>query len=204
VGEVAISGTGSQRERVFEGAMHTMAELGPIRATMRELSARVGMSPGHILYYFGSKDRVFLETVRWSEEQLLDSAAERVAAIGGATGQLREVIEVYLPTSARDPRWLLWAYVYARPPEDQEGRTVIEALDHKWDQLLVEILTAGMKAREIDDVDAAQEAHRLRLYMDGLAMNLLLGFDASGRDWFVSEAISSLDGITVAITSKET
>jgi AcrR family transcriptional regulator len=184
--------------------MHTMAELGPIRATMRELSARVGMSPGHILYYFGSKDRVFLETVRWSEEQLLNSAAERVAAIDGATGQLRAVIEVYLPTSPRDPRWLLWAYVYARPPEDQEGRTVIEALDHKWDQLLVAILTAGMEAREIDDIDAAQEAHRLRLYMDGLAMNLLLGSDASGRDWFVSEAISSLDGITVATTSKET
>lgn len=57
-----------QRRRVYAEAMRAIAELGPERVTMRVLGARLGMSPGHILYFFGSKDRLLLETLRWSEE----------------------------------------------------------------------------------------------------------------------------------------
>ena len=71
-------GTG-QRERVFAEAMRSIAEVGPERTTMRVLSARLGMSPGHILYYFGSKDRLLLETLQWSEDDLMRRELAKVA-----------------------------------------------------------------------------------------------------------------------------
>lgn len=67
------------QERMLEEAMAAIAEDGLATLTMSALAERLGTSGGHILYYFGSKDRLLLEALRWSEEQL---AGERRALLG--------------------------------------------------------------------------------------------------------------------------
>lgn len=68
------------REDVMAAAMATIAERGLAELTIAGLGRQVGMSSGHVLYYFGSKDELLLQTLEWSEEQL---AAERRRVLGG-------------------------------------------------------------------------------------------------------------------------
>ncbi|MFD0359689.1 TetR/AcrR family transcriptional regulator, partial [Streptomyces sp. NPDC127110] len=63
------------REDVLAAAMATIAERGLEGLTMAGLGRQVGMSSGHLLYYFGSKDELLLQTLEWSE-----------AALGGEGG----------------------------------------------------------------------------------------------------------------------
>jgi AcrR family transcriptional regulator len=186
----------SQRERVYEAAMNAVAELGPERATLRVLGARLSMSPGHILYYFGNKDRLLRETLRWSEEDLQERARSKASRKRTNSLRLHEFVSVYLPTSARDPRWLLWAHIYARPPRDREGRKLVAALDQTWLELLSEILVDGEEAGEFRPLDAAEVAQQACVFMDGLAVNVLLGDRKTNRDWAMGKAVEWLKGIT--------
>jgi AcrR family transcriptional regulator len=185
-----------QRRRVYEEAMRTLAELGPELTTMRVLGERLAMSPGHILYYFGSKDRLLLETLRWSEEDLIRRETPKINQIISNSGRLVRLVEAYIPKSAHDPRWLLWAHIYARPPEDSEGKRVIQALDRPWFDLLSEILSAGVEAGEFRRLDAAKVADRARVYMDGLSFGVLLGMRGYGRTWACTQAIEWFDEVT--------
>lgn len=60
------------RERMLEEAMTAIAEDGLAGLTMSALAKRLGTSGGHILYYFGSKDRLLLEVLGWSESALTE------------------------------------------------------------------------------------------------------------------------------------
>lgn len=66
------------REQVLAAATATIAAEGLERLTMAGPGREVGMSSGHILYCFGTKDGLLLQTLQWSEEQL---GAERRAAL---------------------------------------------------------------------------------------------------------------------------
>lgn len=62
---------------MLAAATATIAAEGLERLTMAGPGREVGMSSGHILYSFGTKDGL-LQTLQWSEEQL---GAERRAAL---------------------------------------------------------------------------------------------------------------------------
>ena len=188
-------GTG-QRERVFAEAMRSIAEVGPERTTMRVLSARLGMSPGHILYYFGSKDRLLLETLQWSEDDLMRRELAKVARARSNVAKVRKIVEGYTPRSSRDPRWLLWAYTYAQPPRDQGGLAAVQEISRPWYDTLWEVLDYGVEAGDFRPLDPEREALRACALMDGLAMTVLLGVRGFGRDWAIAEALDYLNGAT--------
>ncbi|MGB8944903.1 MAG: helix-turn-helix domain-containing protein, partial [Streptomyces sp.] len=47
--------------------MEMIAERGLEKLTMAALGREVGMSSGHLLYYFRTKDELLLRTLEWSE-----------------------------------------------------------------------------------------------------------------------------------------
>src|SRR5260370_41282349 len=60
------------RRRAMEAAIDAGAELGGDRVRMADIAARAGMSTGHILYFFGRKDALLLEALRWSGQDLIE------------------------------------------------------------------------------------------------------------------------------------
>jgi AcrR family transcriptional regulator len=185
-----------QRMRVYGEAMRAIAELGPDRVTMRVLGARLGMSPGHILYFFGSKDRLLLETLRWSEENWIRRETLKLEQIRSPRGRLNRLVEGYLPRSSRDPRWLLWAHVYARPPREPKDKELLEVWSQPWVDILCEILVAGVDAGEFRQLDVAKVALRSFIFMDGMSISVLLGLRGYGPKWARAEAIDWFDEIT--------
>lgn len=166
------------REQVLEATLAMVAEEGLAKVTMAGLAARLGTSGGHLLYYFGTRDGLMLETLRWSEQQyaeqrapLLHEAATRPAGAPADPAALRSFAEVYLPVDQRDPRWLLWLELWARAPYDAELALAQQALDDEWHRDLV-----GLLAGALPDVpDREGVSTRLRAMWDGFAIQIVSG-----------------------------
>ncbi|HXH78444.1 TetR/AcrR family transcriptional regulator [Nocardioides sp.] len=179
------------REQVLEAALAMIGEQGLGKVTMASLAARLGTSGGHLLYYFGTRDGLLLETLRWSEQQYAVQRAPLVEQAVAGEGSLAAVLsfaEVYLPLDDRDPRWLLWLELWARAPYDPELASAQRELDEGWHRDLVVLLRAWLTG--ITDADAVSE--RLRAMWDGFAISIVNGGGTTLRDAVVEHTRATL------------
>ena len=70
---------GEERERlVIQAAVQAISDRGLANVRMSDIAELVGMSPGHITYYFESKSELLMQAIRWSEEWFQGQIAEEV------------------------------------------------------------------------------------------------------------------------------
>ena len=175
-----------QRRRVLLAAVDAFAERGADGVRLKDISDRVGMSPGHILYYFGRKDRVLLETLRWSETELAEQRRAELARYRSPWRAIERFVDLYLPVSASDPRWNLWAQVSAQPPGDVEGQAQIAELEQGWIADLGEWVARGVDGKDFAALDSSEvDAFALRwvLLMNGIAEQVRLEVPGHDAKW---------------------
>ncbi|MFB0629988.1 TetR/AcrR family transcriptional regulator [Streptomyces sp. AB3(2024)] len=180
------------QERMLEEAMAAIAEDGLATLTMSALAERLGTSGGHILYYFGSKDRLLLEALRWSEEQL---AEERRALLGRrvtASRKLDLFLELYLPEGPRDPRWTLWIELWARTASNEPLKAAQEEIDEGWQRDLEALLAKGVDQGRFAPLDVPARASELLALLDGLSTRVVLGQRGADRDRALERARSAV------------
>jgi AcrR family transcriptional regulator len=157
------------RERVLEVAWELLIERGLADLTLAELGRRVDTSAGHLLYYFGSKDGILLEVLRWSEEQLWQRWAESLKAEMSFEARFDLFCTQFLPSAVGDPRWLVWIELWPRVLRSEPLRNSYDELDQVWWGALGELLAA----EGIPDADDL--ARRICALLDGLSVAVVLG-----------------------------
>jgi AcrR family transcriptional regulator len=166
-----------RREQVLNAAMEAIGEVGVDKLRMTDIAKKAGMTPGHILYYFGRKDRILVDTLHWSETDLERRRADDLACISDPRDQLRRFISLYLPTGRDDMRWRLWTQVWSHPGQDSETLAELERSFASWHQDLVAILRAAGAA-----ADAADAAKLICYALDGIALDYLTGTGPGSPD----------------------
>ncbi|MEU4496657.1 TetR/AcrR family transcriptional regulator [Streptomyces sp. NPDC023998] len=170
------------RESVLAAAMATIAERGLDGLTMAGLGREVGMSSGHLLYYFRTKDELLLQTLEWSEGRL---GAERSALLSQqapARERLDAYVDLYIPDGPRDPHWTLWLEVWNRSQNaDDDARARQAAIEGAWHRDLVALIAEGISRGEFRSVDADRFAARLRALLDGFSVHVAVGLPGTGR-----------------------
>ncbi|XEC27711.1 TetR family transcriptional regulator [Streptomyces fradiae] len=170
------------REDVLAAAMGTIAERGLDGLTMAGLGRQVGMSSGHLLYYFRTKDELLLQTLEWSEGRLGAERGALLAGPGTARERLDGYVEVYVPDGPRDPHWTLWLEVWNRSQNaDDDARARQAAIEGAWHRDLVAILAEGVSRGEFRPVDPDRFAHRMRALLDGFSVHVAVGIPGTGR-----------------------
>ncbi|MGW1894251.1 TetR/AcrR family transcriptional regulator [Streptomyces sp. NPDC002004] len=185
------------REEVLAAAMAMIAERGLEKLTMAALGREVGMSSGHLLYYFRSKDELLLRTLEWSEGRLGAERGRLLAGRGTAPERLDAYVDLYVPDGHRDPHWTLWLEVWNRSLNaDEEGRDRQAAIEGAWHRDLVALVAEGISRGEFRAVDPDRFATRLRALLDGFSIHVAIGLRGSARDLalghvreFVDEAL---------------
>ena len=172
-----------QRRAVLLAAVDAFAERGADGVRLKDISDRVGMSPGHILYYFGRKDRVLLETLRWSETELAGQRRDELSRFRSPWRAIERFVELYLPVSEVDPRWNLWAQVSVRPPTDVEDQRLIADLEAGWTRDLAAWVAKGIETETFDALDADAFALRWVLLMNGAAEQVRLQVPGHDTQW---------------------
>ncbi|MFF7678532.1 TetR/AcrR family transcriptional regulator [Actinacidiphila glaucinigra] len=181
------------REDVMAAAMATIAERGLAELTIAGLGRQVGMSSGHVLYYFGSKEELLLQTLEWSEEQL---AAERRRVLGGPAApreRLDAVIDLYLPDGRRDPRWTLWSEIWNRTTAAEDVLRRQLDLELVWHRDLVALLAEGISRGDFRPLDPERFTVRLRALLDGFGVPLVIGLPGTDRGQTLEHVKEFLD-----------
>ncbi|KUM68046.1 TetR family transcriptional regulator [Streptomyces sp. ISL-22] len=175
--------------------MTMIAERGLEKLTMAALGRAVGMSSGHLLYYFHSKDELLLRTLEWSEGRL---GAERGRLLTRGSATVREridaYVDLYVPDGHRDPHWTLWLEVWNRSQNaDDDARDRQAAIEGAWHRDLVALLAEGVSRGEFRAVDPDRFAARLRALLDGFAIHVAIGLRGTDRGQILSHVREFLD-----------
>jgi AcrR family transcriptional regulator len=190
---------GDRRTQVLLAAVEAFAERGTKGVRLKDISDRVGMSPGHILYYFGRKDRVLLETLRWSETELAERRRAGLGRMRSPWRAVRHLVDVYLPVSSTDPRWNLWVQVNVSPPDDDAGRSQVAELEDGWLNDLVAWVARGVESGDFQPVDVGAWSARWIFTMNGLAEHVRLGIPGHDARWarrYVESGMAAELGVT--------
>lgn len=182
------------REQVLATTLEMVAEEGLAKVTMASLAARLGTSGGHLLYYFGTRNGLLLETLRWSENAYAAQRApilEKVEKGGsGGVDALVSFTDVYLALDERDPRWLLWLELWARAPYDAELASAQRAMDDEWHADLVRLFAAALP--EVPEREAVSE--RLRAMWDGFSIGIVTGGGTTLRERALEHTRAAVTG----------
>ncbi|MGC4983145.1 TetR family transcriptional regulator [Streptomyces sp. NBC_00659] len=182
------------REEVLAAAMEMIAERGLEKLTMAALGREVGMSSGHLLYYFRTKDELLLRTLEWSEGRLGAERGRLLAARGTARERLDAYVDLYVPDGHRDPHWTLWLEVWNHSQNaDDDARERQAAIEGAWHRDLVALLAEGVSRGEFRPVDADRFGARLRALMDGFSIHVAIGLRGTSRDQVLSHVKEFLD-----------
>jgi AcrR family transcriptional regulator len=183
------------REDVLAAAMGMIAEHGLEQLTMAALGREVGMSSGHLLYYFHSKDELLLQALEWSEGRL---GAERGRLLTRSAATVRErvdaYVDLYVPEGHRDPHWTLWLEVWNRSQNaDDDARDRQAAIEGVWHRDLVALIAEGVSRGEFRAVDPDRFAARLRALLDGFSIHVAIGLRGTDRTQVLGHVREFLD-----------
>ncbi|MET7689822.1 TetR/AcrR family transcriptional regulator [Streptomyces sp. NPDC005483] len=184
------------REQVLAAAMEMIAERGLEKLTMAALGREVGMSSGHLLYYFRSKDELLLQTLEWSEGRLGAERALLLTRTATARERLDAYVDLYVPDGHRDPHWTLWLEVWNRSQSaavDAAARDRQAAIEGAWHRDLVALLAEGVSRGEFHAVDADRFAARLRALLDGFSIHVAIGLRGTDRTTVLGHVREFLD-----------
>ncbi|MFJ8649765.1 TetR/AcrR family transcriptional regulator [Streptomyces sp. NPDC093546] len=188
------------QERMLEEAMTVIAEDGLASLTMASLAERLGTSGGHILYYFGSKDRLLLEALRWSETALGEERRALLTRRTTAERKLDLFFGMYLPRGPRDPRWTLWIELWARTTGEGPLRDAQEELDRAWQTDLEALLAKGVAQGRfgITPEQIPDRADLLLALLDGLSTRVVLSQRGTDREAALAAARAAAERLVVS------
>ena len=122
-----------RRDQMLAAASTLIAERGFHDTRIADVAKRVGASPALVIYYFGTKDSLLTEALRWSERSFYAATEEMLRS----TDKLRDRLEILVEwtlvadkTEALTGDWGLWFDLWAqafRHPEVKKDRAELDA-----------------------------------------------------------------------------
>jgi AcrR family transcriptional regulator len=166
-----------RRDQMLAAAANLIAERGFSDTRIADVAKRVGASPALVIYYFGTKDSLLTEALRWSERSFYAEAEEML----DSTEKLRDRLEVLVEWNIVNDKqqdiagdWGLWFDLWAqafRHPEVKKDRA---ELDARWRDLIARVVRDGIDSGEIEQVDAQEFAIMWGSLLDGLVIQVSL------------------------------
>lgn len=167
-----------RHQEILDAAARVITDRGLAETRISDIAEQAGVSPGLILYYFESKDRLLAEALTFANDQFYLRTSRDIRRIASAKEQLRRLIDLsvpgYLPEYGRLDEWALWIEVWVRALRDPQMAKDREILDQRWRDQIAEIIRAGQASGEFPQKDAGELALRLGALIDGLAIQVIM------------------------------
>jgi len=167
-----------RRDQMLEAAAALIAERGFAETRIADVARRVGASPALVIYYFGTKDTLLTEALRWSEQSFYAAADELLASTTSMVKRLDTLVRLTCVPQTQDEvpgGWGLWFDLWAqafRHPEVKKDRV---ELDQRWRSMVAQVVRDAIQDGEIGAVDAEEFAVAFAALLDGLSIQVALG-----------------------------
>jgi AcrR family transcriptional regulator len=171
--------TKDRHQEILDAAARVITDRGLAETRISDIAERAGVSPGLILYYFDSKDRLLAEALTYANDQFYLRTSREIRRMPRAKDQLARLIDLsvpgYLPEYGRLDEWALWIEVWVRALRDAEMAKDREILDERWRSQIADIVRAGKDSGEFTaDAEVEELSLRLACLIDGLAIQVVL------------------------------
>ncbi|MEP7059446.1 MAG: TetR/AcrR family transcriptional regulator [Actinomycetota bacterium] len=168
-----------RHQEILEAAARVITDRGLAETRISDIAERCGVSPGLILYYFESKDRLLIEALTFANDQFYLRFSREMRRMKTAREQLDRLIELsvpgLLPEYERLDEWALWIEIWVRALRDPAMAKEREVLDRRWRQSIADIIRFGRENGEFPDGwDAEELGLQIGATIDGLAIQVLM------------------------------
>lgn len=164
------------RRRVLEATLAVVQERPLAEVQLQHIATRAGISPGHVLYHFGSKDQILVDALQWSEESIARRRTHELSEIDDPALRLARWIVLYLPRGAGDPTWKLWLELWLRSAMDDDLRQIPTAIAKSWLRDFDDILNDGVHRGVFPVVDREAFANWAHSLLIGVSIGVLAGW----------------------------
>jgi len=166
-----------RRDQMLAAASTLIAQRGFNDTRIADVAKRVGASPALVIYYFGTKDSLLTEALRWSERSFYAATEEMLRSTEKLRDRLETLVEWTLVADKQEALtgdWGLWFDLWAqafRHPEVKKDRA---ELDAQWRDLIARLVQEGIDAGEIEPLDVQTFAIMWGSLLDGLVVQVAL------------------------------
>ncbi|MGZ4595235.1 MAG: TetR/AcrR family transcriptional regulator [Actinomycetes bacterium] len=166
-----------RREQMLRAAIDVIAERGFPETRISDVGKRVGASSALVIYYFGTKDRLLTEALRYSEDLFYAEVGRRLEAVDGAWDKLESLVRLCCNETVEGlpGSWLLWPDLWAQAVRHPEVSRDREELDQRWRDRVADIVRDGVESGEFAPHDVDEFALIFTALLDGLLVQVSLG-----------------------------
>jgi AcrR family transcriptional regulator len=164
-----------RRPQILAAAARVIARRGLTALRLADVAVEAGLSVGTIQYYFGTRERLLMETFAFETERASDRWVSAVADGASAWEQLVALVDTVLEPPTFRERWTRWLQFWAAYARDPELRRFMgQTYDH-WRAPFERAVAAGIDSGEFDP-ELARDlvVDRTLALFDGLALQVLI------------------------------
>jgi TetR/AcrR family transcriptional repressor of bet genes len=178
-----------RRKAMVEAAIVEIGEAGSLDVTVSQIARRAGMSPALAHHYFGSKDQMFLATMRHILKVYGESVRRRTASALTPIERLHAIIDVsFAPDQFAREIVAAWLTFYVRALQSEAASRLLQLYARRLHSNLV------FNLRPLVDAEQAQAiAQGLAAMIDGFYIRHALQDFAPTRDVVRAMVIDYLD-----------
>lgn len=168
-----------RHQEILEAAARVITDRGLGETRISDIAERCGVSPGLILYYFESKDRLLVEALTYANDKYYLAQARDLRRLSTARERFERLVDLsvpgLLPDYERLEEWALWIEIWVRALRDPALAKEREVLDRRWRQSIADIIRRGRDTGEFPEgPDPDELGMQIGALIDGLAIQVLM------------------------------
>jgi AcrR family transcriptional regulator len=174
--EPAPATENNERRRVemLRAAAELICERGFGDTRIADVAKRAGVSSALVIYYFGTRDRLLVDALRYSEESGYEAMEQKLGEISSLRDRLSLLIKWTCVPEADNEipgAWGLWFDLWAQAFRHDEVKAGRVELDARWRAMIVD----AVKSADLDtDIDIRTFALEFSALLDGLSIQVAL------------------------------
>jgi AcrR family transcriptional regulator len=167
----------ARRLQILTAAAELIAEAGVAETRIADVAKRAQVSSALVIYYFGTRDQLLVNALRFSEQTFYDAAERMLADVRPIRDRLSLLIRWTCTPNGEGEvpgAWGLWFDLWVqafRHPEVSADR--IE-LDDRWRAMIVGVVQDGVTDGEATCADPRRFAVTFASLLDGLSIQVAL------------------------------
>jgi AcrR family transcriptional regulator len=164
----------ARRIEMLRAAAELICERGFGDTRIADVAKRAGVSSALVIYYFGTRDRLLVDALRYSEESFYEAAERMLAEVSSLRERLSLLIQwTCIPEASGEipGAWGLWFDLWAQAFRHDEIKAGRVELDARWRKMIVD----AIKSADLDTkVNARMFALEFAALLDGLSIQVAL------------------------------
>ncbi|WP_328360113.1 TetR family transcriptional regulator [Mycobacterium sp. NBC_00419] len=163
-----------RRIQMLRAAAELICERGFAETRISDVAKRAGVSSALVIYYFGTRDRLLVDALRYSEESFYEAAERMLAEIPSLRERLSLLTQWTCVPNADNEipgAWGLWFDLWAQAFRHDEVKAGRVELDARWRRMIVDAVESAELGSHID---ARMFALEFSALLDGLSIQVAL------------------------------